>query len=153
MLRSIAMNLCKDPPEAHDVVQDTLERAFRTFKRLSGEVSPRPWLATILRNRVIDGWRSGRLRQTETLEGVDARAEEPEEKPRWAAITDTQLRAAIDQLPEEFRVAYRMHALEGRTYKEIAAVLGVPSATVGTRILRARRRLRDLLEPHLGEDE
>jgi RNA polymerase sigma-70 factor (ECF subfamily) len=46
-----------------------------------------------------------------------------------------------------------MHALENRSYQEIAATLGIPKATVGTRLIRARRKLRELLMPHTAEGQ
>ncbi|HZI14667.1 MAG TPA: sigma-70 family RNA polymerase sigma factor, partial [Myxococcus sp.] len=56
-------------------------------------------------------------------------------------------REALEKIPEDFRTVYRLHSLEGRSYQEIAEQLGIPKATVGTRLIRARRRLKEILMP------
>jgi len=62
------------------------------------------------------------------------------------------LHQSVPRLPEDFREVYRLHALEGRYYEEISAQLRIPKATVGTRLIRARRKLRDLLMPSTVEE-
>lgn len=157
VLRSIALRLCRDPAEARDLVQDSLERALKGFTRLQPGSNTRSWLASILRNRFIDLCRRGTHapRQLPDLDQVaDTTApEQAEPEPAWAAITQEQLRAAVDSLGEEFRSVYLLHAIEGRSYVEIAEKLGIHKATVGTRLLRARRKLRERLAPHLPEQE
>jgi RNA polymerase sigma-70 factor (ECF subfamily) len=74
-------------------------------------------------------------------------APEAEVLPSWAAISPEQLGEALEKIPEEFRLVYQLHALEGRSYIEISERLGIPKATVGTRLIRARRRLKELLMP------
>jgi RNA polymerase sigma-70 factor (ECF subfamily) len=147
VLRSIALKLCKDAEEARDIVQDTLERAYKGFATKPAGSSPRAWLATILRNRFIDEWRRSVLlrKMEDTVEKLAQQppAEEPAEG--WSTVTDDQLAKAVEGLDEEFRLVYVMHAVEGRSYQEIASVLGIPKPTVGTRLLRARRKLRDAL--------
>jgi RNA polymerase sigma-70 factor (ECF subfamily) len=69
-----------------------------------------------------------------------------EEQPWWEDISPEQVREAVTRLPDELRCAFERFAFERKSYKEISAELGVPVATVGTRVLRARRRLRVLLE-------
>ena len=68
----------------------------------------------------------------------------------WDALTAADIRAAATQLAPELRDAFERFAFEGQSYKQIAAAMGVPVATVGTRVLRARRQLRGLLG---GRDE
>jgi RNA polymerase sigma-70 factor (ECF subfamily) len=146
VLRSIAVRLCRDPEEARDIVQDTLERAYKAWSRKPPGASPRSWLATILRNRFIDSWRRTVLARS-VENALEKMAEPPADEPatEWSSITSDQLLAAVDQLDEEFRVVYVMHSIDGRSYQEIATRLGIPRPTVGTRLLRARRKLRDLL--------
>jgi RNA polymerase sigma-70 factor, ECF subfamily len=156
-LRATAMRLCRDATDAGDLVQDTFERALRSRDRLRPGSNLRAWLLTILRNLFIDRCRrSAREPRSELkLELIDSGAAmpEPEAEPRWASITVVQLRGAVEQLPEEFRSVYLMHALEGRSYAEISTKLGIPGATVGTRLIRARRKLKALLQTELGLDE
>ena len=71
-------------------------------------------------------------------------------EPVWAGIGVDDLRAGVEQLPDELRTVYRMFALEGRSYNDVAETLGIPKATVGTRLTRARARLKELLTEKLG---
>jgi RNA polymerase sigma-70 factor, ECF subfamily len=70
--------------------------------------------------------------------------------PRWTTIQDEELTLAIDALPEEFRDVFVLHA-RGKSYQEIADQLGIPRATVGTRLARARKKLRETLGPAAKE--
>jgi RNA polymerase sigma-70 factor (ECF subfamily) len=154
-LEAIALRLCRNRADAHDLVQDTFERALTAFARVSSHSNPRSWLVTILNNLFIDRCRQlGRERRADTpVEQLNDSLQQPvaEADPAWASVTVEHLERALGGVREEFRVAYRMHALEGHSYKEIARVLGIPAATVGTRIARARRQLRELLVPKLAE--
>lgn len=156
VLRSVALRLCRNPSDAQDLVQDTLERALRSFQSLPAGANLRAWLIAILRNRFIDSCRKHSKEAphpdaSEIAEVTPAQVPEPE--PRWASITPEQVKAALSQLPEEFRAVYTLHAIERKAYSEIAARLGIPKATVGTRLLRARQKLKALLLPGLGEEE
>lgn len=152
-MRAIALGLCRDPQLASDVLQDTFESALKNFARKPPGASPRSWLATILRNRFIDFWRRASLsRRVEGQLEQQAAGPRAEAAPGWAAITPEQLRGAVDSLDEEFRAVYLLHA-EGRSYQQIAAELSLPRATVGTRLLRARRKLREILLPQLAAPE
>ena len=75
-----------------------------------------------------------------------AAVEEPGEPPRWTSITREQVHAALGRLDGEFRTVCQLRLIEGLSYDEIAARLGVPRSTVGTRLLRARDKLRVILE-------
>jgi RNA polymerase sigma-70 factor (ECF subfamily) len=155
-LRAVALRLCRSQSDAHDLVQDALERGLRGWARLPAGSNVRAWLLSILRNRFIDACRrSSRERRDENTTEADAipAPEGPDPEPEWARITPDQLRAAVARLGPEFRVVYQMHALEGRSYIEIADRLHIPKATVGTRLIRARRKLRDLLLSHLPGEE
>jgi RNA polymerase sigma-70 factor (ECF subfamily) len=68
-------------------------------------------------------------------------------------VTREQLEDAVDRLEEEYRTVFRMHAFEDRSYKQIAEGLGIPMNTVGTRLFRARARLREILFGARGEVE
>jgi RNA polymerase sigma-70 factor (ECF subfamily) len=158
-LRATALRLCGNAPDANDLVQDTFERGLRHFERFQQGTNGQAWLLTILRRLFLDRCRAwaGERRADVEPEEVEARvaAPEAEEAPAWASVQPEQLRAALERLPEEFRVVYQLHALEGCSYNEIAARLGLPKATVGTRLIRARRKLRELLLPqhHEVKDE
>lgn len=152
MLLAMATKLCGSPADARDLVQDTFERALRSYDQLPPGSNDCGWAVTILHNLFIDRCRKRRRepRQEDIDEVPVAAPEPPPAPPAWSHITDEQLRAALQQIGEEFRVVYQLHAIDGRSYKEIAAELALPMATVGTRLNRARRKLRELLEGALG---
>lgn len=148
-LYAFALKLCGRPDEANDLVQDTFERALRAE---APPQSARAWLFSVLHHLFIDRYRK-RVRgpQHANIDDVDVAARDPEPPPAWTALSVEEVRAALDRLDVEFREAYRLHALDGLGYAEIAARLGVPVSTVGTRIMRARRKLRALLQAAVGQ--
>jgi RNA polymerase sigma-70 factor (ECF subfamily) len=154
-LRLVALRLTGNPADAADLVQDAFERAFRNYDKLEPGTNPRAWVVTILHNLFIDRCRRGRREPLKVaVEDVALAAPEAanDPDPVWASLTADDLRRALGRLEPEFRDVYRMHALENRSYKEIAAQLGIPAATVGTRLLRARDKLRKILARPSGEE-
>ncbi len=146
MLRAFAHRLCQDPDEINDLLQDTFERALRALDRFQAGSNARAWLCTILHNTFIDRCRApDRRARREPIEDLPIAAEEPAPEPAWASVSGQQLRAAIAQLEPDFRIVYELHALEHRSYQDIADRLGIAYNTVGTRLNRARRKLRGLL--------
>lgn len=151
-LHAFALKICRDESQARDLVQDTMERALRSFHTLTPGTNARAWLFTILHNLFIDACRKARREpRSSAIEEIDLPQPEPAEVPAWTSISREQLTAAVSELDEEFRVVYRMHAIESRSYADIASTLGVPASTVGTRLARARRKLRAILERAASE--
>lgn len=145
-LRARATQLCRGHGDADDLVQDALLRAFRARAQTRDIGRVRGWLLTIVTNTFLDSLRRRKARPGEVELEIDVAAPAPEEDDSpWARIDIEDVRAAVAELPEDVRETYRMFALEGRDYSGISTALGVPKATVGTRILRARKRLRGLL--------
>lgn len=147
VLLVLARRMCASEADAADVVHDALESALLAGDRLAAVENLQAWLVTILHRRMIDLFRK---REREQLGDPP---EEPEltqeaplaDAPLWTRIDVQQLRAAVDRLEPEFREVFTLHAFERRSYKDIAATLAIPQNTVGTRLLRARRKLRVLL--------
>lgn len=153
-LTILAEHLASGKADARDLVQDTFERALRAWDRLPADSNVRGWLVTILHNLFID--RCRRARRAPTMPIPDELQAPPTEEvsvPAWANVTPDQLRAALSELDDEFRRAYQLHALEGRSYRQIADELAIPMSTVGTRLLRARRKLRLILLRSLRAEE
>jgi len=147
MLAELALRLCGEPANAKDLVQDTFERALRAWDRLRPDSNIRGWLATILHRLFVDRCRRAVRVAAVDVDRLEPRGPEPAAAPPvWASLTPAQLRRAIARLDDEFRTVYRLHAIERKSYKHIAAQLGIPPATVGTRLLRARRKLKHLLD-------
>ncbi len=113
----------------------------------------RGWLITILHNLFIDRCRRARRAPTTSIPDELQAPPEDVSVPAWANVTPDQLRAAMSELDDEFRRAYELHALEGRSYRQIADELGIPMNTVGTRLLRARRKLRLILLRSMRAEE
>lgn len=153
-LRTLALRLCRSSADAGDLVQDTFERALRRRAQYEPGTNLRAWLCTILHHLFLDRVRAtSRGPSHAPLDEVAVAAPERESEPAWAALTRDDVVAAVARLEPEFRSVYELHSLEGVPYQEIATRLGIPKATVGTRLARARRKLRDLLMPARAADE
>lgn len=140
-LTRLARRLCRSADLADDLVQDALVRTVAAWDRLPADVNHAAWMARTLRNLFIDRLRVARA-PTVPLDADDCPTPgDADEVAWWEHLTAADVRAAARRLSPEFRVAFERHAFDGRSYKQIAAELGVPVATVGTRILRARRQL------------
>lgn len=151
-LYAMAVRMSRDPGEARDLVQDTFERALKKLDQFELGTNSRAWLITILHNLFIDRCRR-RAREpiVEPIEQHDLVASvDVEAAPAWTNFTGDQLKAALVELGDDFRKVYELHAIEQRSYEEIAKTLGIPKATVGTRLIRARRKLKDILVKNAG---
>lgn len=152
LLLRTARRLAHDEAEAKDLVQEVYVRALSHAKPLRAESDLRTWLVSILVHRFIDLCRLRRTRgQSRGVHELEERlpAPEPQPTPRWALVDDQTLAAVVERLPADMRAVYRLHAVDGLDYAQIAEVLKIPRSTVGTRLLRARRRLREMLEETL----
>lgn len=153
-LRALALRLTRAPADAQDLVQDTLERALRAWDTFDQSTNVRAWLAAILNNLFIDRCRKGtRAAAAVELEDVAHRvaAVDPDPEPTWATLDERDVRAALAHVQADFAAVFSLH-LDGASYQDIAERLGIPRATVGTRLLRARKQLREVLSRRLGAD-
>ena len=139
--------MCASQADAADVVQDTLESALQAGDRLHAVENLQAWLVTILHRRMIDLFRKREREQLGDPPEEPAMTQDvpPADAPLWTRIDVEQLRAAVARLDPGFREVFTLHAFERRSYKEIAATLGIPENTVGTRLRRARLKLRVML--------
>lgn len=141
-LRGLAHKLCRSQLDPDDLVQDVLEKTLRN--PVPSDANARAWLSRVMHNLFIDKLRRKHARREDLVP-------EPTELPRsedrvwWESLTEDAVRAQLSNLPAEQRETFERFAFDGRSYEEIAAELGIAKATVGTRILRARQRLRELL--------
>lgn len=147
LLLTRALRLAGTTEGAHDLVQDTIERALRRRASFVVGTSVRGWLLTILSNRFIDQMRRRQVVREETIGDHDVAADAPTTD---LPVTADQLRAAVAALPDELRELVTLHDLEGKSYRDIAAALGVPMGTIGTRLARARAKLYQMLSAEAG---
>ena len=151
-LLAIARRLCRNEADARDLVHDTYERALRAQASYSNSGNLKSWLLAIMHNLFIDHCRKARRTpRTEPLDSVDLPAPEPAAPPAWVCVTAEQVAFALEQIGAEFRTVYELHA-SGRSYDAIATQLGIPKATVGTRLIRARKKLKEVLARNLPTD-
>ena len=152
-LRSLALRLCRNEQDARDLVQDTFEHALR-----AGAAQPanaRAYLAVMLKNLFID--RCRKVARRPNVVSLDEQDQEPampelEPMPAWSRASVSDVRAALEEIDPDFRRVYEMHVFEHRPYDEIARTLGIQRLTVGSRLTRARQRLRVILCRRLGEE-
>lgn len=146
----LAHRMTGDETLARDFTQDTFVRAFAKVGDFRGESALATWLQAIAVNVILNGLRKvRRIRSRE--EGVDElpetqfthREAEPDLKQR--------LYAAIDNLPDGYRMVFVMHDVEGYTHEEIAASLGIQPGTSKAQLSRARGKLREALSEFAGE--
>lgn len=155
-LYAAALRLTRNPADAEDLIQEAYLRAFRGFSGFRPGTNLRAWLYRILMNTFINSYRK-RQREPQTVsddqveewylydrlarEGAGASAE----AEVLESLPDEDVQAALESLPEQFRVAVLLADVEGFSYREIAEMLGVPIGTVMSRLHRGRRALERAL--------
>jgi RNA polymerase sigma-70 factor (ECF subfamily) len=154
LLRRAAALTGRDMNRARDLVQDSLERAIRNVGRVVPGSNLRAWLYVILANRYQDLYRSERTWAVVPLGDQHHPTVPPPEPPaRWTAVTPADLRAALAELNPDLRAAFEYREFEQLSYEQIGRIMGVPVATVGTRLCRARARLKEILTARLNLEE
>lgn len=159
-LLGVATRMTKNPAEAEDLVQDTLVKAMRARHQFRTGTNMRAWLLRILTNTFINRYRRGGLERS-VLEGPDAdpladgwigtetmRSMRDPEGVALQPVLEAEINAALESLPEEFRLAVLLADVEEFSYKEIADVMGCPIGTVMSRLHRGRRMLKSQLLEH-----
>jgi RNA polymerase sigma factor (sigma-70 family) len=142
--------LTKSDQDAEDVVQDATVRAWRFFTSLRND-DARAWLLAIVRNT----WYAhlARRRASDTVGVYDEMTDDRHDDgldPEALVLqqqTVEKVQQAVEALPVDFREVIVLRELEGMSYKEIAAIVGVPLGTVMSRLSRARERLLSVLGP------
>ena len=146
VLYARAMRLVRSRSDALDLLQDTYERALRGRGSFQPGTNLRHWLMTIMYNLFLDRCRrQAREPRALCIDEHEIAGPEPDAPAPWETISDEQIHAALADLEHPFREVYELRLLGNCSYDEIADRLTIPRSTVGTRLMRARRKLRETL--------
>jgi RNA polymerase sigma-70 factor (ECF subfamily) len=153
-LYSAALRMTRKPADAEDLVQETYLKAFTAFDQFQPGTNLRAWLHRILVNQYINTYRKKQrepeVTPTDTLEdwqfsSTPALQEPSAEFIALSGLSDSDIKAALDQLPNERKMAVYYADVEGMAYTEIAEIMQCPVGTVMSRLHRGRAQLRTLL--------
>ena len=158
-LFGLAMRLSGgNEPQAEDLVQNAMLKAYRSWDRFEAGTNCRAWLMTILRNTFINDYRRAKSRPSSVdFEDISERLpsdslfEADPEGRIFERIIDDEVIAAIESLPDDFRIPVVLSDIEGLAYQEIADLLDVPVGTIKSRLFRARKRLQARLYEYAVE--
>jgi len=156
-LYGAALRLTRNPADAEDLVQETYLRAYRGFAGFKEGTNLKAWLYRILTNSFINTYRK-KQREPQIVDGPDdvdewylfdrlgaRNVEASAESTVLDQIPDAEVKAALESIPENFRLAVLLADVEGFSYKEIAEIMDVPIGTVMSRLHRGRKALERAL--------
>jgi RNA polymerase sigma-70 factor, ECF subfamily len=156
-LYSAALRMTRKPADAEDLVQETYLRGYRSYATFEEGTNLRAWLFRILTNNYINSYRAKQRRPVETdIDDIEdlylyRRVRTLDESTRSAEdtlfdlFTDDEVKRALEELPENFRVPVLLADVEGFAYKEIAEMLDIPVGTVMSRLHRGRKSMQKKL--------
>jgi RNA polymerase sigma factor (sigma-70 family) len=144
-----AKSLTADPEDAKDLIQETIYKALTNRDKFQGDKNLKAWVFTIMKNTFINNYRRNvrsntLIDTTENSYFLNMRTESVFQAPE-AMHNEKEIRKAISELPEDYRIPFEMHT-KGYKYKEIAEYLEQPLGSVKSKIFFARRRLMDRLK-------
>jgi RNA polymerase sigma-70 factor (ECF subfamily) len=153
-----ALRMTRNPADAEDLVQETMMRAYRSFARFEAGTNLKAWLFRIMTNAYINTYRKKQREPLKVshdeIEDFDLYRELKQHDPQWDAtpenivlsnLVDSDIIEAIDDLPEQFRLAVVLSDVEGFSYAEMAEIMDVPLGTVMSRLHRGRKALQKRL--------
>ena len=153
-----ALRMTRNPPDAEDLVQDTMMRAYRSFDRFEPGTNLKAWLYRIMTNAYINTYRKKQREpqkvSQDQVEEFDLYRELKSHDPQFGvtpetivldSLVDSDIIEAIDELPEQFRLAVVLSDVERFSYAEMAEIMGVPMGTVMSRLHRGRKALQKRL--------
>jgi RNA polymerase sigma factor (sigma-70 family) len=139
---NVCLRMVGNEMEAEDVMQEAFLKAFTKIGTYEGIVSFGAWLKKIVVNRSLDHLKKRKVKFEELNEKI------PDEEPVGFDISEVQmeqLKKAVQQLPDGYRVVLNLYLLEGYDHEEIAQILGISNASSRSQYLRAKLKLRQML--------
>ena len=154
-LLSFALKMTNDVEEAEDLVQETMLKAFRFFKKFDKGTNSKAWLFQIMKNSFINNYRKSAKQPNkvdyddiqnfyETIKSNEIKSKHFE-GDAFSDVLDDDIVHALSKLPDDFRTIVFLSDIEGYTYEEIADFMDCPIGTVRSRLHRARKMLYSLL--------
>ena len=164
-LFSTAMRMTRNRSDAEDLVQETFIKAWRSFATYQQGTNLRAWLFRIMTNTYINKYNAQQRKPTETelddveelflykrLGSVDqSQLSQSAEDQMLSLFTDDEVKKALEELPDQFRIPVLMSDVEGFSYKEIAEILEIPLGTVMSRLHRGRKSMQKMLYEYAKE--
>jgi len=161
-LYGAALRMTKNPESAEDLVQETFAKAFMSFHQFTQGTNLRAWLYRILTTTFINIYRKeqrqplisdGEIEEWQIAEAATHTSDQGKsaEVEALEQLPDSDIKIALQELPEEFRLAVYFADVEGFSYKEVAEILGIPPGTVMSRLHRGRKLLRESLADYARE--
>jgi RNA polymerase sigma-70 factor (ECF subfamily) len=161
-LYAAALRYTKNPEDARDLVQDTYLKAFTSFHQFEEGTNLRAWLYRVLTTTFINTYRKDQRRpqvaQAELEDWQLAQAQshtsdlgKSAEVEALENLPDSDIKKALQEIPEEFRMVVYLADVEGFSYKEIAGIVDIPAGTVMSRLSRGRKQLREKLADYAAE--
>jgi RNA polymerase sigma-70 factor (ECF subfamily) len=164
-LFSTAMRMTRNRSDAEDLVQETFIKAWRSFATYQQGTNLRAWLFRIMTNTYINKYNAQQRKPTETelddveelflykrLGAVDqSQLSQSAEDQMLSLFTDDEVKKALEELPDQFRIPVLMSDVEGFSYKEIAEILEIPLGTVMSRLHRGRKAMQKMLYEYAKE--